>query len=109
MSAERVFVVWEPVLATDDEAPESNALGRLPLARQYWDPQRLVSAAAQPPILGDRSNFTGKARLIEEETVWDYIALYPPGMRWEREFPRPERSGAPVADVLDRVMPRLIR
>lgn len=97
-------MVWEPVLATDDEAPEANALGRLPAARQYWDPRRLISRAVQPVALRDRSNFHGKARLIEEETVWDYIAAFPPGARWEGEFPRPVRSGAPVADVLDRVL-----
>jgi len=34
----RVFVIWEPVLATDFAAPSTAALARIPDARaaQYW-------------------------------------------------------------------------
>jgi hypothetical protein len=41
----RVFVIWEPVLATDFTAPSTAALARIPdlRAAQYWDRNRALS------------------------------------------------------------------
>ena len=43
----RVFVVWEPVLATDLTAPSTITLRRIhdPRVKQYWDSNRLLSHA----------------------------------------------------------------
>lgn len=73
----KVFVVWERVLSSDIAAPGTGILSLSPDARtsQYWDPARLLSHA-----LGERE---GEKRSI----IWDWIALYPPGVTWEETAP----------------------
>ena len=84
----RIFVVWEPVLATDFAAPSTSALARIPDARvtQYWDRQRTLSH-----LLGEHDRAT---------VVWDYIAVYAPGMLWQDAPPKPVYSDHPVRDVI---------
>jgi hypothetical protein len=84
----RVFVIWEPVLATDFAAPSTAALARIPDARaaQYWDRKRALSH-----LLGEHNRST---------VVWDYIAVYAPGTLWQDAPPKPVYSGNPVRDVI---------
>jgi len=84
----RVFVIWEPVLATDFVAPSTSALARIPDARaaQYWDRERALSH-----LLGERNRST---------VVWDYIAVYAPGTLWQDGPPKPIYSDNPVRDVI---------
>ena len=83
-----VFVIWEPVLATDFAAPSTTALARIPNLRvsQYWDRKRALSH-----LLGERNRST---------VVWDYIAVYAPGPLWQDAPPRPVYSDHPVRDVI---------
>jgi hypothetical protein len=69
----RVFVVWEPVLITDWHAPGAGAVGRIPDARvaQFWDPRHALSQAIR-----------------RGRVVWDYVAIYPAGVRWGEAFPK---------------------
>jgi len=84
----RVFVIWEPVLATDFAAPSTAALARIPNLRvsHYWDRKRALSH-----LLGERNRST---------VVWDYIAVYAPGPLWQDAPPRPVYSDHPVRDVI---------
>jgi len=84
----RVFVVWEPVLATDFAAPSTAALARIPDVRasQYWDRKRVLSH-----LLGERDRST---------VVWDSIAVYAPGTLWQDAPPKPVYSNGPVRDVI---------
>ena len=84
----RVFVVWEPVLATDLAAPSTAALARVPDLRvtQYWDRKRLLSH-----LMGEHNRAT---------VVWDYIAVYEPGSVWQDVLPKPVYSDHPVRDVI---------
>ena len=84
----RVFVIWEPVLATDFAAPSTAALARIPDARaaQYWDRKRALSH-----LLGEHNRPT---------VVWDYIAVYAPGTLWQDALPKPVYSDNPVRDVI---------
>ena len=84
----QVFVIWEPVLATDFVAPSTAALARIPDARvaQYWDRKRALSH-----LLGERNRST---------VVWDYIAVYAPGTLWQDAPPKPIYSDNPVHDVI---------
>jgi hypothetical protein len=84
----RVFVVWEPVLATDLTAPSTAALARIPDARaaQYWDRKRTLSH-----LMGEHGRGT---------VVWDYIAVYTPGTLWQDAPPKPAYSDHPVLDVI---------
>ena len=85
----RVFVVWEPVLATDFAAPSTAALARIPdiRASQYWDGKRVLSH-----LLGERNRST---------VVWDSIAVYAPGTLWQDTPPKPVYSNGPVRDVIN--------
>jgi len=85
----RVFVVWEPVLATDFAAPSTAALARIPDVRasQYWDRKRVLSH-----LLGERNRST---------VVWDSIAVYAPGTLWQDTPPKPVYSNGPVRDVIN--------
>ena len=97
----RILVVWEKILTTDWRSPGTSVLARIPDPRavQFWDPGLLVSKAAQPVLAADPSRVTGKSSLVTGKYVWDFVAVYPPGTRWESAFPQPKFSGAPVADV----------
>lgn len=83
----RVFVVWEPVLATDLGAPSTATLKRVSDTRasQYWDRGRVLSH-----LMGEHDRAS---------VVWDYIAVYPPGALWNEAPPKPTYSANPVADV----------
>ena len=84
----RVFVIWEPILATDFAAPSTAALARIADARvtQYWDRKRALSH-----LLGEHDRST---------VVWDYIAVYAPGTLWQNAPPKPDYSDNPVRDVM---------
>jgi len=84
----RVFVIWEPVLATDLAAPSTAALARIPDVRaaQYWDRKRALSH-----LLGEHNRST---------VVWDFIAVYAPGTLWQGAPPEPVYSNGPVLDVM---------
>ena len=84
----RVFVIWEPVLATDFTAPSTAALARISdlRASQYWDRKRALSN-----LLGESNRST---------VVWDYIAVYAPGTVWQDAPPKPVYSDHPVRDVI---------
>ena len=85
----RVFVVWEPVLATDLSAPSTIALRRIHDARvkQYWDRNRVLSHA-----MGEHDR---------PSVVWDYIAVYKPEQIWTDAPPQPEFKGRPVVRFIE--------
>ena len=85
----RVFVVWEPVLATDLSAPSTVALRRIHDARvkQYWDRNRVLSH-----VMGEHDR---------PSVVWDYIAVYKPEQLWTDAPPQPEFKGRPVVRFID--------
>jgi hypothetical protein len=86
----RVFVVWEPVLASDWMAPSTATLKRVSdgRARQYWDKGRLLSKA-----MGE----TGKKSI-----VWDRVIVYNRGVTWsEAAPPKSALAVGPVVDVVD--------
>jgi len=80
----RVFVVWEPVLATDWAPPSSSAMALIDdrRASQYWDKDRLVSHA-----MGEH----GRTSI-----VWDDISVYAPGALWNGHPPKAVYEGRPV-------------
>ena len=85
-----MFVVWEPVLATDWRAPSTLTLKRISdgRARQYWDSGRLLSKA-----MGE----TGR-----KSVVWDQVIVYSRGVIWsEAVLPQAVVRVGPVVDVVD--------
>jgi hypothetical protein len=68
------FVVWEPVIASDGDAPASYKRGKH--ARNYWDASRAVSTAmmragGDPECLGKGDG--------DDAIVWDALFDYAPG------------------------------
>lgn len=93
----RVFVIWEPVLATDFSAPNSMVMSRVPDARvsQYWDRNRMLSE-----LLGEKQG-------DRDSIVWDWVAIYPPGLRWEARPPEPQWANRPVVNVREELRQQL--
>jgi hypothetical protein len=85
----RVYVIWEPVLATDLSAPSSVALRRIHDLRvkQYWDKDRVLSHA-----MGEHDR---------RSVVWDYIAVYRPEQIWTGAPPQPDFKGRPVVRFIE--------
>lgn len=85
----RVFVIWEPVLATDLSAPSTITLRRIHdrRVRQYWDSNRVLSHA-----MGEHDR---------PSLVWDYIAVYKPDQIWTETPPQPEFTGRPVVRLIE--------
>lgn len=83
----RAFVVWEPVLPTDWGAPSTATLKRISDSRatQFWDKRRLISHS-----MGEHNR---------RSVIWDYIAVYPPGVMWIERPPQPLYKGGPVVKV----------
>ena len=90
----RVFVVWEPVLLLDTAPPTTAGLALVGdrRASQYWDQRRLLSTA----ILDARRAEPGDLGI-----VWDWVAVFAPGVRFGDGFPAPRWQGRPIVDVAD--------
>lgn len=76
----RVFVVWEPILGSDREGPTADTSALIPdrRVRQFWDPKRTLAwpfarALGLPPLT----------------PAWDVYLIYPRGVKWEAEPPKP--------------------
>jgi hypothetical protein len=85
----RVFVIWEPVLASDLNAPSTITLRCIhdPRVKQYWDANRVLSHA-----MGEHDR---------PSVVWDYIAVYKPEQIWTETPPQPEFTGRPAVRFIE--------
>jgi hypothetical protein len=101
----RAFVVWEPVLASDWGPPDTAALARMagPGVMQFWDRPHALSTAIRSA--GDDRVLGG--RRLKNPIVWDYVAVFEPGLRWEDRYPVPVYAGAPVLDIVEEFRPYL--
>ena len=74
-----VFVVWEPILASDWSRPTRPVLGRIPDQRvmQFWDKDHLIAKQL------DQQLCTVQPSCCRHEGVlWDLVAVYPRGVQW---------------------------
>ncbi len=101
-AALRVLVVWEPVMATDLGPPDQEvlALVRDRRARHFWDEKRLLSDRIVADARSDPERFGLDDRVDDATIVWDFVALWPAGTRWDGTFPAPAFYGAPVVKVI---------
>lgn len=105
----RLLVVWEPVIATDVAPPTTSVLARISdgRARQFFDEGRIVSREILRSILADPDRRPEEHHLDEDSIVWDYVALFPPGVLWEGAAPAPAFEGAPVVEAAAELRGRL--
>lgn len=101
----RAFIVWEPVLPTDWAAPSTSTLSRVldPRAIQFWDRGRLLSKALGGPERFPRTDSVNRIQFNMHGVIWDFVAIYPPGVD------RPSFTGAPVASLANDVRRELKR
>lgn len=99
--AVRVFVVWEPVIATDVAPPTTSTLRRIHDCRaaQFWDHDRVLSKVIVRSVLAAPDRYGLADEVYEDSIVWDTVALFPPGLRWEADFPVPTYYGFPVVEA----------
>ena len=103
----RLIVVWMPVIASDVGPPSTHTLARISDARamQLWDPDQVVSEAlkvagrAHPEWLDDDDERAEVRR--DDFVVWEFVAVFPPGARWDGGPPKPIFHGGPVVRVID--------
>ena len=93
----RAYVVWVPILDTDEGAPDEETRSLVPdeRAAHFWD-----AGGALPKL------FNGTLRLPAGYPAWDVYMIYPPGVRWEDEPPAPaywqhQLPGVATAPPLD--------
>jgi len=96
-----VLVVWEPVIATDVAPPTTGTLARIHDRRavQYWDHDRALSADIVQSVMAAPSRYDLADELFADSIVWDTVAVFPPGVRWDGDFPVPTYYGFPVVDA----------
>ena len=98
----RVFVVWEPILASDFMAPTTGVLRRIPdpRARHYWDEQHVLAKRmardARPPQPAPNC-------CDHEGIFWDLAAVYPKGVRWDDTLPAATAFDGPVVSVTEKI------
>ena len=104
----RAFVVWEPVIWSDVTPPLTSVLARVSdrRAAQLWDQGRLVAADLLKAIQADMAEDDAD-RPDDDTIVWDCIAIYPPGSRWEERLPAPAFIDCPVVHAIEEVARRL--
>ena len=82
----RVFAVWEPILPTDFSKPMTIVLNRLsdPRVTQFWDESHVLATRmakdARPPQ-------PTQGCCVRNGHLWDLIAIYPAGLKWDAQMP----------------------
>lgn len=72
-----VYVVWEPILRTDDEQSSRKAATLFPDTRvtNYWVDTKAVGRLFQSPLR------------LTTEPAWDVYLVYEPGISWADSIP----------------------
>lgn len=109
----QVLVVWETVASTlvapaAKTPPTSRVLGRIqdPRAAQFWDPAQLTSSAIKAAASRDPAwRRTGYGQ--GEGVIWDTVAVFPAGVRWNEGIPVPDFIGSTVIRASEELKSRL--
>jgi hypothetical protein len=93
-----VFAVWEPILPTDWMPPTTSALSRLSdrRIRQFWDKDHRLAKIMADSQIGKPEPSCCK----QAGTLWDLIAVYPPGSQWDENLPPASVFNGPVVRVM---------
>lgn len=96
----RIFAVWEPMLPTDWDRPNTHVLARLsdPRVTQVWDSNHLIAELVEKGADGRRPTCCTR-----NGHWWDVLAVYPPASKWTGAAPVPELLNG----TIDRAAPQL--
>jgi hypothetical protein len=67
----------------------------------------LLSEAIKQSLERKESEHLTRIREEGRGVVWDIVALFPRGVRWETDFPEPFFFGAPVVDMIEEFRRRI--
>jgi hypothetical protein len=97
-----VFVVWEPILASDFMPPSSRVLGRIsdPRARHYWDEGHVLAKRMADDA---RAPQPEPSCCDHEGVLWDLAAVYPKGSHWDARLPPAIAFDGPVVRVTEKI------
>jgi hypothetical protein len=106
-----VLVVWEHVTQSDRKMgiPTMPVLARIPDRRalQFWDADRVLSYDMRHDLPREVLPQVAEMDSTDFPIIWDCVALFRPGARWDKRFPTPDWAGRPVADVIATFRQRL--
>jgi hypothetical protein len=106
-----VIVVWEPVTPSDHGValPPTSVLVKVPdpRAAQFWDDDRALSKRMIADLPRDTLASVAQIESTGTAIVWDCVAVFRPGSRWDERFPVPDWAGRPVYRVEDALRRRL--
>ena len=101
-AAARVFVVWEPIIASDFAPPTTPVLGRTSdrRVRQYWDREHVLAARMAADA---RAPQPEQDCCVRKGVLWDLAAVYPKGAMWEDRMPTATVFNGPVVDIVEAI------
>ena len=98
----RVFIVWQPILPTDFGAPTTSVLSRASDRRvqQYWDRDHVL---AKQMAADARAPQPEQECCVRSGILWDLVAVYPKGARWDDRMPPATIFNGPVVDITEAI------
>ncbi|MBL8113473.1 MAG: hypothetical protein JNK60_11345 [Acidobacteria bacterium] len=106
-----VLVVWLPVIPTDIAPPTKGVLARLHDSRatQFWDVGRLTSKTIRSAVEKNPQWVKPEDQDLcwGQGVVWDFVAVFPEGARWDELPPPPDFYGYPVVESIEGLQKRL--
>jgi hypothetical protein len=107
-----LLAVWEPI-AADDPPPTPNLIANLPdpRVRQLWDPAHLMSdemRASEVAHPGSPRQARTRTDNADAGIMYDTVALFAPGARWEATLPAPDYLEVGLAAIIVDVREKLL-
>lgn len=108
-----LLAVWEPIVATDP-APTTKLLGNITdrRVRQLWDPDHIMSDEMRASELahpGSAPQARTRTNSVDSGIMYDTVAIFPAGARWEATLPAPEYLEVGLEAILPKVHDHLVR
>jgi hypothetical protein len=105
----RVFLVWSAVRKQDKKGVPAGTYAKVPDPRvtQFWDKKLDLSKRIVRDVTANPALYHLNDPVTDKTVVWDFAAVYPPGVRWEKTFPVPSYYGKPVVAVIRDVEERV--
>jgi len=106
----RVFIVWEPVIWTDMGPPGGSVLSRISDSRtaHFWDQDLLLSKKLVQEQNRSGVRVEAKGGSDPDAIIWDFVAVFPPGARWDETFPQSVYHGSPLLEHVEQVLAKLV-